>query len=104
MGICLGGWVDGTWNVPTTLTFAWGGWVDGTWNVPTTLTFARLWLSIFQGIPVTFSWCFFGTTSIDFDGGRKCSLGLVAFERCDIFFPLTPELFDGSDAPPSTVG
>jgi hypothetical protein len=31
---CAYYFVDGTWNVPTTLRFQ----VDGTWNVPTTLT------------------------------------------------------------------
>jgi hypothetical protein len=41
-----GSLVDGTWNVPTTLTFL----VDGTWNVPTTLTFLvdRTW-----NVPIT---------------------------------------------------
>jgi len=41
-GMCLLLWVDGTWNVPTTLG-------DGTWNVPTTLTFVRATLVDFFG-------------------------------------------------------
>jgi hypothetical protein len=60
-----GFWVDGTWNVPTTL----GGrhmecayysgwtahgmclllWVDGRWNVPTTLPFVG-WFDLINGI------------------------------------------------------
>jgi hypothetical protein len=46
--------VDGTWNVPTTLTFV---HVDGTWNVPTTLTFVGSVFSLIEIPDPTQEYC-----------------------------------------------